>query len=74
MEEITRTCSGNCDICHYSECMATYRNTSDWCIKAWYYCEEDALRGGCENCVNWIPGPDLCRWDLPTGDDLTNCH
>lgn len=57
--------SRDCEECEYNE---------NWCLEAAYYTEEDAREGGCKNCINWTPGPDLCRYELPTGDDLTNCH
>ena len=28
----------------------------------------------CCECPYCIAGPDLCEFELPTGDDLTNCH
>lgn len=51
-----------------------WTRSDDFCIGAAYETKEAAIRGGCQNCINWISGPDLCAFDLPSGDDLTNCH
>lgn len=28
----------------------------------------------CCECPYHIEGPDLCEFEIPSGDDLTNCH
>lgn len=48
-----------------------------YCMEGVYYTREEALEGGCKNCLNWLDGPGCCKYDLLDmlgTDDMTNCH